>query len=187
MLDAIISLFRDFLSGTRYIIYVLICLTLLFAIVGYMFKQKYGKVEFKMSTGKPADDQEKVPTASPKDKKVKKSKKEKKSKNETKQVAPTPQATPNVAAAQKPAVQTPQPVLQLAKVPLQQSATPATSSPNVSKATSIQEPTPVAKPPVQVAQSQPQTGTLQQPTAIPDFGQKKTGNPVIDDDITTII
>ena len=50
MLDMIISLFRDGLSGTRYIIYVIICLTLLFSIVGYLLKQKYGKVEFKVAT-----------------------------------------------------------------------------------------------------------------------------------------
>ncbi len=42
---------RDKISGTHYFIYAFICFLFLFAIVGYLFKQKYAKIEFKLGTG----------------------------------------------------------------------------------------------------------------------------------------
>ena len=52
MTDIIVSFFRDEISGSYYVIYCIVCLTLLFAIIGYLFKQKYGKVEFKLAPKK---------------------------------------------------------------------------------------------------------------------------------------
>ena len=41
---------RDNLVGTHYFIYAFILLFLMFALVGYLFKQKYGKYEIKLNT-----------------------------------------------------------------------------------------------------------------------------------------
>ena len=52
-MNAILGFFRNTLSGTYYVIYCLVLLTFLFAIVGYLYKQKYAKVEFKLTTSQP--------------------------------------------------------------------------------------------------------------------------------------
>ena len=41
---------RDNLVGTHYFIYAFILLFFMFALVGYLFKQKYGKYEIKLNT-----------------------------------------------------------------------------------------------------------------------------------------
>ncbi len=43
LLDTIIYFFRDSISGIRYFIYAFVGIVLIFAIVGYMYKQKYTK------------------------------------------------------------------------------------------------------------------------------------------------
>ena len=49
----IIAFFRNTISGAYYVIYVIVLSIFLFAMVGYLFKQKYAKVEFKLSTVQP--------------------------------------------------------------------------------------------------------------------------------------
>ena len=176
MLDMIISLFRDGLSGTRYIIYVIICSTLLFSIVGYLLKQKYGKVEFKVAT---LASTAKSPTSKPKKEKKVKNKKDKKSNV----VAGAPQAVSPITQTQTPVVTNPvpSPVVQATQPQVVQTPTPVQQQP--ASVTPIPEPTLVAKTPTPV--QQPQQAVP--PTSIPDLGGAKTGNPAIDDDITTII
>lgn len=52
-MDAILYFFRDTISGTYYFIYCFVCLLLMFSIIGYLFKQKYAKVEVKLNTTQP--------------------------------------------------------------------------------------------------------------------------------------
>ncbi len=59
-MNAILGFFRNTLSGTYYVIYCLVLLTFLFAIVGYLYKQKYAKVEFKLTTSQPKKEVVKV-------------------------------------------------------------------------------------------------------------------------------
>ena len=52
-MDIILYFFRDKITGTYYFIYAFICLMLMFAIIGYLYKQKYAKVEVKLNTSQP--------------------------------------------------------------------------------------------------------------------------------------
>jgi len=52
-MDIILYFFRDKITGTYYFIYAFICLMLMFAIIGYLYKQKYAKVEIKLNTSQP--------------------------------------------------------------------------------------------------------------------------------------
>lgn len=58
-MNAILYFFRDTISGTYYFIYCFICLLLMFSIIGYLFKQKYAKVEIKLNTSQ-SQQEEKV-------------------------------------------------------------------------------------------------------------------------------
>ena len=51
-MDVVLYFFRDTISGMHYVLYALFLLILLFAIIGYLFKQKYGKLEIKFDTSK---------------------------------------------------------------------------------------------------------------------------------------
>ncbi len=84
-MDEFLYFIRDYLSGTHYFIYSFICFVLLFAIVGYLFKQKYAKVEFKLKTsGAVSAVANKVEDTSKKSKKLfKRDKKDKKEKVQT--------------------------------------------------------------------------------------------------------
>ena len=53
-MDFILYFIRDSLSGTVYFIYTFILLMCIFAIIGYMLKQKYGKLEIKLATSQSA-------------------------------------------------------------------------------------------------------------------------------------
>ena len=68
-MDIVISFFRDTISGSYYFIYATIGLTLMFAIIGYLYKGKYGKVEFKLTTNTTEKANEKKEKNSKKDKK----------------------------------------------------------------------------------------------------------------------
>lgn len=56
-MNAILYFFRDTISGTYYFIYCFVCLLLMFSIIGYLFKQKYAKVEIKLNTSQPKLDE----------------------------------------------------------------------------------------------------------------------------------
>ena len=77
-MDAILYYIRDNLVGTHYFIYAFILLFFMFAIIGYLFKQKYGKLDIILNTSqtdnrkKEADTKEKTAT---KEKTVKEEKK----------------------------------------------------------------------------------------------------------------
>ena len=145
VLDMIISLFRDGLSGTRYIIYVIICSTLLFSIVGYLLKQKYGKVEFKVASSAATQ------ISKPKKEKKVKTKKEKNSKvaKGASQVV-TPIAQPQTPAASQ-AVQ--RPAVQVTQQQVVQAPSPTQVQQPVA-ATPIPEPTLVPKSVAQVQYQQ---------------------------------
>ena len=49
-MDIILYYIRDNLVGTHYFIYTAILLFLMFAIIGYLFKQKYGKLDVVLNT-----------------------------------------------------------------------------------------------------------------------------------------
>ena len=44
-MEPVLYYIRDHLVGTHYFIYAFILLVLMFAIIGYLFKQKYGKLD----------------------------------------------------------------------------------------------------------------------------------------------
>ena len=49
-MEPILYYIRDHLTGTHYFIYAFVLLFLMFAIIGYLFKQKYGKLDIKLAT-----------------------------------------------------------------------------------------------------------------------------------------
>ncbi len=49
-MDIVLYFFRDTLSGIHYFIYAFIMLFLMFSIIGYLLKQKYGKYDIKLAT-----------------------------------------------------------------------------------------------------------------------------------------
>lgn len=53
-MEIILYFFRDTISGVHYFIYAFVCLFLMFSIVGYLFKQKYAKVEIKLKSSQPS-------------------------------------------------------------------------------------------------------------------------------------
>lgn len=141
---------RDKLTGTHYFIYAFICLTLLFAIVGYLFKQKYAKVQFKLGTSQPVIT---TPVEENKNSKHEKKEKKKKGKKEKPAVTSAPQVTNQVAVNQGATIQQPQVVS------------------NNSQPTSVN----IAPPNMQsqqiVAQGNQPTSGLQQPTTLPNLNQ----------------
>ncbi len=170
-MEALLYFIRDGLSGTHYFIYAFICFILLFAIIGYLFKQKYAKVEFKLATSQPA-----TPQLSKKE--LKKAAKEAKKKGKG-QVA-TPVAAP-VQAVQQTVVQPQtqvvrqQPVQQVQQI--QQVQQPASAVPptpvKLTQAQTIQSPQTVVQQTVvqtPVQNVAPATG-LQQPTTLPNLNQ----------------
>ena len=69
-MNGILYFFRDKITGIHYLMYAFGCYFLMFSIIGYLFKQKYSKIEIKLGTSKPQVEDSK-------DKEVAKSKKEK--------------------------------------------------------------------------------------------------------------
>lgn len=61
-MDIILYFFRDKIAGTYYFIYAFICLMLMFSIIGYLYKQKYAKVEVKLNTSQPKKDEKVEPS-----------------------------------------------------------------------------------------------------------------------------
>lgn len=53
-MEIILYFFRDTISGVHYFIYAFVCLFLMFSIIGYLFKQKYAKVEIKLKSSQPS-------------------------------------------------------------------------------------------------------------------------------------
>lgn len=53
-METILYFFRDSISGIYYVMYAFVCLLLMFSIIGYLFKQKYAKVEIKLNTSQNA-------------------------------------------------------------------------------------------------------------------------------------
>ena len=53
-MEIILYFFRDTISGIHYFIYAFVCLFLMFSIIGYLFKQKYAKVEIKLKSSQPS-------------------------------------------------------------------------------------------------------------------------------------
>ena len=51
-MDIILYFFRDNITGIHYLMYAFVCQFLMFALIGYLYKQKYGKLEIKLSTNK---------------------------------------------------------------------------------------------------------------------------------------
>ena len=51
-MEVILYFFRDKITGIHYIMYAFGCYFLMFSIIGYLFKQKYLKVEVKLNTSK---------------------------------------------------------------------------------------------------------------------------------------
>ncbi len=49
-MDTILYFFRDQIISVHYFIYAFVILILIFAIIGYLYKQKYAKVEIKLAT-----------------------------------------------------------------------------------------------------------------------------------------
>jgi len=47
-MDTVLYYIRDNLVGTHYFIYSFILLVLMFAIIGYLLKQKYGKLDIRL-------------------------------------------------------------------------------------------------------------------------------------------
>ena len=52
-MEVILYFFRDSISGIYYVMYAFVCLFLMFSIIGYLFKQKYAKVELKLNSSQP--------------------------------------------------------------------------------------------------------------------------------------
>ncbi len=59
-MDIVLYYIRDNLVGTHYFIYAFILWILLFSIVGYLFKQKYGKLEIKLNTSQSGNQKEEI-------------------------------------------------------------------------------------------------------------------------------
>ena len=76
-MDIILYFFRDKIVGLHYLMYAFVCLFLMFSIIGYLFKQKYGKLEIILNTSqvKTGKVKEIEPYKTKKEKKLKKSKK----------------------------------------------------------------------------------------------------------------
>lgn len=53
-MEIILYFFRDTISGVHYFIYAFVCLFLMFSIIGYLFKQKYAKLEIKLKSSQPS-------------------------------------------------------------------------------------------------------------------------------------
>ena len=52
-MDIILYYIRDNLISVHYFIYAFVCLFLMFAIIGYLFKQKYAKLTINVSSSQP--------------------------------------------------------------------------------------------------------------------------------------
>lgn len=134
-MDAILYFFRDKITGIHYLMYAFVCFFLMFSIIGYLFKQKYAKVEIKLNTSKPqVEDSE--------DFEIKKGKKKEKikkdhHKNNKNQIVETPieiqnamglVSTPQVGVSSQPTA-TQQPVINQPQQVAPQIQTPVASQP----------------------------------------------------------
>lgn len=155
-MDVILYFFRDKIVGTHYFIYAFVCLFLMFSIIGYLFKQKYGKLEIILNTSQ-------VKIGKIKEIEPKKTRKEKNKKGKvptqivqtTKQQVPPPIVNQNVASQSNPTNQSV--VNQLVSVgitnqgEIQEVITPERKEP-VSEGV-LQQPTKTLTPQSQVGQS----------------------------------
>ena len=64
-MNIILYFFRDTLSGIHYFIYAFILFFLIFSIIGYLLKQKYGKYEIKLATSQSEKKVEETPKVQP--------------------------------------------------------------------------------------------------------------------------
>ena len=71
-MEIILYFFRDTISGVHYFIYAFVCLFLMFSIIGYLFKQKYAKLEIKLKSSQPSiqETAEQMTTVQEKNKKL---------------------------------------------------------------------------------------------------------------------
>lgn len=98
-MDIILYFFRDEISGMYYFIYAFLCLFFMFAIIGYLFKQKYGKLEIKLNTSQVKVENTQVSALNSNVKNKKLSRKEQRElKKKNKQKSIFPQATPQSSA-----------------------------------------------------------------------------------------
>lgn len=58
-MDIVLYYIRDNLVGTHYFIYAFILFFLMFSIIGYLFKQKYGKLDIKLATSQSKNQKDK--------------------------------------------------------------------------------------------------------------------------------
>lgn len=95
-MEIILYFFRDTISGVHYFIYAFVCLFLMFSIIGYLFKQKYAKVEIKLKSSQPSVQAttEQIATVQGKSKKL--SRKEKKLLKQKNNIPSQSQNTPPV-------------------------------------------------------------------------------------------
>lgn len=52
-MDIILYYIRDNIVSVHYFIYAFVCFFLMFALIGYLYKQKYAKVEIKLNSSQP--------------------------------------------------------------------------------------------------------------------------------------
>ena len=153
-METILYFFRDEISGTHYFIYAFICFLFLFAIIGYLFKQKYGKVEFKLGTNS------EVPQ--PTKKELKKAAREAKKKAKKNGAAPVT-ATTAIAATNAVPVNNRQPQVVLTP---QTSQTQTVQQPQAPQTGGLQQPT--SLPNLNQTSPVPQTPAPQDSDGIPE-------------------
>ena len=144
---------RDHLVGTHYFIYAFILFFLMFSIIGYLFKQKYGKYEIKLKT---SQEKEKKKVEEP----------NKIVKQEKKIVEPSVQATA-VTTPTKTAIEQPTPVVK-EELTKPQVSTVNTTLDSVIKPSPMPAPSQPANP-----TPMPNTGTTVNPTPIPNLESKQ--------------
>ena len=57
-MDIILYYIRDNIVSVHYFIYAFVCFFLMFALIGYLYKQKYAKVEIKLNSSQPKKEEQ---------------------------------------------------------------------------------------------------------------------------------
>lgn len=57
-MQTILYFFRDKIVGVHYFMYAFVCILLVFSIIGYLAKLKYGKVQIKLNSSQPSKQEE---------------------------------------------------------------------------------------------------------------------------------
>lgn len=138
-MNGILYFFRDKITGIHYIMYAFVCFFLMFSIIGYLFKQKYAKLEIKLNTSKPQveDSKDAIMAKNKKKEKHKKVKVEPQIVQTTKTEVQTPidnqnamglVSTPQVGVSSQPTA-TQQPVINQPQQVAPQMQTPVASQP----------------------------------------------------------